>query len=269
MLVKRISEMESLGGKTRDPPPSGPIEKRQPKSKTTEPVSVVASAPESFQIENPPFDTFSDSVVTILAPSGEPVNSGVVIRGGIMTTAHAMDHYAQVRTHLGAFLPLPKIIPHHLGPDLIWFPFAFKKEHQVKTVPLQALAVPTESTRVGIVDPINKILSSGFVSQVDGGACKYDLSTTLGSCGAPVVTSKDGQKPSAIVAIHHADREGCAITDKVIEFFRGPPILTINVQTKRAPSSSSASTTIPALATKSGSGTSGGGAPAGVPAASH
>jgi hypothetical protein len=82
-------------------------------------------------------------------------------------------------------------------------------------VSLSNLKIPVVGLRIGIQDSVNNILSTSTVNGLTEEDLQHGLSTTSGSCGAPIVSE------TGVVGFHRADGLACRVTEKMMLFFRG------------------------------------------------
>jgi hypothetical protein len=168
---------------------------------------------ESFHATNPPAPSYHESVFTLRDVTKQPLNSGVRVSMGFISTRHAMKLYAFAND-----AKLPALKPVQLGDDLAFFPVPI---NSIPAIPIKKLRVPKKGELVVVNDKLNGKSSQAtidsLVNVTIGVEGTYTASTELGTCGTPVVSTLDG----AVVGFHNRDGGFVAVTEQILEFFRG------------------------------------------------
>jgi len=177
---------------------------------------VSSTTKESVNVMNKPIPTYQ----TVRCIAGTTVVCHAVrIIHGVVSTAHSCLGVTAIGN-----TEIPKGQKwYRLGEDLAFCPVEVPGFKAIPLAKLRILTAADVGLRVGVLDQVNKNLSTGHVTGVtvnNGNVLiAHDLSTNIGSCGAPIVT-EDGD----VVGFHNADKTAQGVSESMMMFFRKPRV---------------------------------------------
>jgi hypothetical protein len=189
------------------PPPNVHIEPRK-----VEPVASTSKQPESLRPENPPLKSVAGCVGLVCNGDKQPVSHFVRVLSGALINKHVIKDAVYLRFGDKCVRIPSGTRQFDLAEDLVWC------DCQIPGMPavsLSNLKIPVVGLRIGIQDSVNNILSTSTVNGLTEEDLQHGLSTTSGSCGAPIVSE------TGVVGFHRADGLACRVTEKMMLFFRG------------------------------------------------
>lgn len=171
------------------------------------------SQKEGVHPKSPVFEALTDVTYVLLDEDKKPIYNCLQTAKGIIACSHEAQRVKYVQRQRGS-----EIIPFDYGyqriaEDLVFYNVSFSTK-----VPKVAYRAPRKGDVIGIYDKVNDLHASGIVEVADVGVLMYQLSTTPGACGSPIVAV--GVDGATVIGIHNCDQGGIPFSENLAGFFR-------------------------------------------------